>query len=228
MLSENDASKQSYEGDLYEDRINEGDIADDPNALLQKRKSQNTDAVAAVIATRIEELSRSSADVDPRDVLARELPELLDKAQFDSSAYRPRHAGKQGYGKDLLFHFDDGQTPFCLQVFSFDEGQVTPIHDHPCECASLVWQGEIIENSYDALGADAQAIKLSEHRRSAGSHEQLLPTERNIHSLRNEARQRAITIHLYNMDGVVQTAAVKDVFNQAPAKPFLAELTEQS
>lgn len=192
----------------------------DDSSNTDQLKAQNAAAVSAVITQRLLELRVDSTISDPREVLARELPDLLASANFDPGAYHPRSTAPQGYGKELLFRFDEDESPFCLQVFAFDPGQETPIHDHPCECASLVLLGEIVERSYDfgedSTGDITQAVLVSEHRRGAGSHEQLLPCERNIHSLLNDSPERAITVHLYNMDGVRQTAAIKEVFRRAP------------
>lgn len=201
--------------------------ATDNNTLLA-RQLLNQKNVSTIINQRCRDLAQNNPDTDLRAAIARDLPNILTQAHFDPSAYSPRCQLTQGYGKDLLYHSENHEEPFCLQVFTFEPEQETPIHDHPCECASLVWSGEIVESAYDPVGTEPLAVKVSETHREAGSQAVLTPEKRNIHSLRNMTDHRTTTVHLYNMDGVTQTSAVKQVFSPAPQKNFLNELLQHS
>ncbi|MEY3201522.1 MAG: hypothetical protein RIR70_1072 [Pseudomonadota bacterium] len=150
--------------------------------------------------------------------LAEHLYTLLKEARFNPDVYLPRDAHHpMGYGKYLLYTDDNAGLPYCLQVFAFSGGQKTPIHDHPCECTSVVFQGTLKERLYRAL-PDGTAFKYAKRHRAAGSTEALHPNVPNIHSLKNNSQEAgAVSVHLYRLDGVGAPAAVQSVY-RPPAK----------
>lgn len=143
------------------------------------------------------------------DLLAQELPRLLDSIDFDASIYRPRdEADKHGYGRFLL-HSDDH---FCLQMFSFGKDQETPPHDHPNECASYIVKGALLEtlfsNSESAVDVDGQRkVSVADvSERPTGSLAAFDKLHLNIpHVLAHNEGDYALSAHLYRgIDGLTQ------------------------
>jgi predicted metal-dependent enzyme (double-stranded beta helix superfamily) len=158
-------------------------------------------------------LAHCSCEALPEEV-AKQLFEMFQKIGFNPGPYQPKDPkALAGYGKYLLFTDENAGTPFCVQVFGFAPGQKTPIHDHPCECVSLVVEGEIRERAYDTF--DGKAVKTGKEDRGAGHQAFLRPGEPNTHSIKNRSDSRAVTAHVYLIDGVGRTAAVKTVFDKA-------------
>jgi hypothetical protein len=154
------------------------------------------------------------------------LSELLDSGELNLTCYREREQDAFGYGKYLLYNSSSTQKPFCLQLFAFKPGQETQIHDHPCECMSLVVKGTLEEEMYDAKDAKLGGL-LHSSRRGTGStgsffegqfgmaHRlsnnrfvdvRLWPTALNARpvSVSLKAAPVAISVHLYQgMDGAL-------------------------
>lgn len=178
----------------------------DPAA--QARHAHHQQAVAQALA---ELKVRPRADsLDFREVVAHELPALLQQTGFDASIYAARNSDVVGYGRYLLYSDPDPKERFCLQVFAFDPRQKTPIHNHPNECASYIAQGSMMERLYElpelatAAGHAGQVAKLHKHERPQTSWAGFGPAQLQVpHSLKNHSGSLAVSVHLYrDMDGV--------------------------
>ena len=152
---------------------------------------------------------------DRPGTLGENLYAVLRQARFNPDIYLPRDAHHpQGYGKYLLYTDGKADVPYCLQIFAFGGGQKTPIHDHPCECVSVVFKGQLKERLYRAL-PDGAVRKYAKRHRHPGSSEALNPQQPNIHSIKNRSSDAgAVSVHLYLLDGVGRPAAVKNIYSQ--------------
>jgi hypothetical protein len=162
--------------------------------------------------------------LDFREVVARELPGLLQKTGFDAGIYAARNGKVGGYGRYLLHSDPDPKERFCLQIFAFDPRQKTPIHNHPKECASYIAQGTLMERLYklpEAAPASDQVVQVTkEHKnlRPQASWAGFDRTQLQVpHSLKNKSGSMAVSVHLYrDMDGVSadQQVAAADTFER--------------
>ena len=196
-----DAARALYEVPLPLDRMD--------------HHSENQARVAAAIDAFFAAQPGVVLPQDRPAVLARELYRVLRQAGFNPDVYLPRNpAEAHGYGKYLLFTDLNDGAPFCLQVFAFGGDQKTPIHDHPCECTSVVVKGVLRERLYRPL-PDGGAFKYAKRHRPTGSAESLHPGGPNIRSIKNvSSSQGAVSVHLYRLDGVGVPAAVKEVYQR--------------
>lgn len=168
-------------------------------------------------------------ETDFRQLLRTRLPELLVELvredKLNLSIYREKSEGVHGYSKFLLFTNPNPDHKYCLQLFAFAPFQKTPIHDHPCECMSVVVQGELSERFYGSVstvGGPASAEKTHSKPRPIGSSGILDLAHLDVpHSLKNkkavqlsirasgeflrlnlQALPPAISVHLYEgIDG---------------------------
>lgn len=185
------------------------------------KHERNVVALYDCIRKACERLLENQALDIPRQISER-IADLLAEADLDLEAYQARGQASGDYGKFLLFSsltLDNAllrEKSFCVQLFCFEPGQATPIHNHPCECASLVLQGEISEREYVPL-CPGLARKTTTRLRQAGNRCELEVQQHNLpHSLRNSNAARSITAHVYTIDGISpqQTSAVRDIFLQ--------------
>jgi hypothetical protein len=174
----------------------------------RERHAHHQEALAQALA---ELKARPREDgLDFREIVARELPGLLQKAGFDAGIYAARNSEVGGYGRYLLHSDPDPKERFCLQIFAFAPRQKTPIHNHPNECASYVAQGTLMERVYELPqhAADAghvgQVAKLQKNERPQASWAGFDLTQLQVpHSLKNKSESLAVSVHLYrDMDGV--------------------------
>ncbi len=150
--------------------------------------------------------------LDFRNLVAQELPDLLEKAGFTAGIYAARSSEVGGYGRYLLHSDADLKERFCLQIFAFDPRQKTPIHNHPNECASYIAQGALMERLYElpetaaADGHAGQVTKRQKNQRPQTSWAGFDSAELQVpHSLKNHGGSMAVSVHLYrDMDGVSQ------------------------
>ena len=193
-----------------------------PNDLLH-RHADNQERVAAAIHAYFDAQPGVVLPQDRPSKLAEDLYGVLKSSGFNPDIYLPKDRDHvNGYGKYLLYTDGNGGVPFCLQIFAFGGGQKTPIHDHPCECTSVVFKGALKERLYRPL-SDGTAFKYTKKCRATGSTEALKPSGPNIHSIKNVSDDNpALSVHLYRLDGVGRPAAVKNLY-QRGAKPDFAQ-----
>jgi len=174
----------------------------------RERHGHHQEALARALA---ELKARPRADgQDFRAIVAQELPGLLQQTGFDAGIYAARNGEVGGYGRYLLHSDPDPNERFCLQIFAFDPGQKTPIHNHPNECASYIARGTLMERVYqlpqDAADAGhaGQVAKLQKNERTQASWTGFDLTQLQVpHSLKNKSDSPAVSVHLYrDMDGV--------------------------
>ncbi|MDB5949088.1 MAG: Cysteine dioxygenase type, partial [Massilia sp.] len=172
----------------------------------------------------IGKLDPYSSPDDIRSAVSKNIAAIIREAKLDLLPYQAKGSEKDAYGKYLLFsslslnNVHLREAPFCFQLFYFDPTQTTPIHNHPCECASLVVRGQINERQYVRCG-DSKVIKIKKDFRRSGSRCEVDFHEKNSpHSIKNKGVERAITVHVYSIDGTSpnQTVAVKERFLKAP------------
>lgn len=193
----------------------------------RERHGHHQEAMAQALA-ELKALPRADGQ-DFREVVARELPGLLQKAGFDASIYAARSSEVGGYGRYLLHSDPDPKERFCLQIFAFDPRQKTPIHNHPNECASYIAQGTLMERLYElpeaaaAAGHAGQVAKTQKNARPQASWAGFDPTQLQVpHSLKNHSGSVAVSVHLYrDMDGVSagQQVAAADKFERFKPGP---------
>lgn len=158
--------------------------------------------------------SESEYRLDLKSRLPDLLLHLVDQDLLDLSIYKPSGDDIHGYGKYLLFTNPDTAQPYCLQLFAFAVGQKTPIHDHPCECMSVLLKGNLLERFYKVDTENPNKVqKIDKVPRSVGSTGLIDLGHLDIpHSLKNKANAysgdappsetMAISVHLYEgIDG---------------------------
>ena len=165
-----------------------------------------------------------AAGLDFREIVANELPGLLQKTGFDAGIYAARSNNLTGYGRYLLHSDPDPKERFCLQIFAFDPGQKTPIHNHPNECASYIAQGALMERLYErpedaaAAGHPGKVTKRVKDDRPQSSWAGFDNTQLDVpHSLKNHSNSLAVSVHMYrDMDGVSarQQVAAAGIFER--------------
>ncbi len=198
-----------------------------PRAMLLHHRNQDrfAHALQSFLAT-----IPNPTGLDAYALLAPRLHEVLTQAGFDPSIYRPKDDSVHGYGTFGLLAQPDPAEPFCVQVFCFQPGQKTPIHDHPCECTSVVALGTVTERAYQAkqasTGTSTQLEKINRTRRDVGHSARLTPEAPNIHSLRYPKHDGpntpySVTVHAYRIDGATQYNAVKRIYAATRVLPKL-------
>lgn len=188
----------------------------------RERHGHHQEAVAQALA-ELKALPRADG-LDFREVVARELPGLLQKAGFDAGIYAARSSEVGGYGRYLLHSDPDPKERFCLQIFAFEPRQKTPIHNHPNECASYIAQGTLMERLYEhpdaakAAGHAGWVTKTQKNVRPQASWAGFDSTQLQVpHSLKNHSGSMAVSVHLYrDMDRVSagQQVAAADKFER--------------
>lgn len=187
------------------------------------------------VLNHIQSLRRENPQIgatEIRDTVSRNISFIVDAAKLDYSAYQALGKESGEYGKFLLFSSQSlndahqSEAPFCIQLLYFEKAQATPIHDHPCECASLVVLGSINERLYRSLEEITEenqsctgilASKSSKQYRGEGSRSEVKFQPFNEpHSIKNSGSSPAISLHIYAMDGMSegQTRAVKNIFTK--------------
>jgi len=187
------------------------------------------------VLNHIQSLRRENPQIgatEIRDTVSRNISAIVAAAQLDYSAYQALGKESVEYGKFLLFSSQSlndvhqSEAPFCVQLLYFEPAQATPIHDHPCECASLVVLGSINERLYQSLEEITEenqartgilASKSSKQYRGEGSRSEVKFQPFNEpHSMKNSGTSPAISLHIYPIDGMSegQTRAVKNIFTK--------------
>lgn len=164
------------------------------------------------------------------DGISRDMGRILKDAQLDISCYPAVGPGKAEYGKHLIFSSQTipllKDAPLCFQLFHFDPGQTTPIHNHPnpdqdptrvvmVECGSNVIDGTVNERLYDRHSNPVE--KISKEHRDAGNWRVMdNPGKNPAHSIKNPTDKPATTVHAYTMDGISEghTVAVQSIFTR--------------
>jgi predicted metal-dependent enzyme (double-stranded beta helix superfamily) len=103
------------------------------------------------------------------------------------------------------------QDEYSLQLFLWQPGSRTPIHDHTSWGVYVCLAGELGEDRYVRLDDGSQPAQASLRRAwsatwTAGERSILLPYEGGIHRVRNAQATAAVSLHLYGprmgeMDG---------------------------
>lgn len=187
--------------------------------VSRNKHENNVVALYDSICREGEELLRLGEDDIARRISER-IGDLAQEAGLDLAAYQARGAGAAEYGKFLLASSRSLDNPllrdrqFCVQLLCFDAGQATSIHNHACECASVVLQGEVREVVYQVT-CPGLVKRTSEHVRRAGERSELdVMGENPPHRLENGHNGRSVTLQVYAMDGMSekQASSIKDIF----------------
>jgi len=194
---------------------------------------RNVDNVHGQVEAFIEKFVAENPEATPKqisDEISRNMGQILKDAQLDISCYPAVGKGKAEYGKHLIFSSQSipllKDTHLCFQLFHFDAGQTTPIHNHPnpdqdpnqvimVECASYVVDGMINERLYDRNSDPVE--KISKEHRDAGNRRVMdNPGTNPAHSIKNPTDKPATTVHAYTMDGISDghKVAVQTVFSK--------------
>ena len=116
-------------------------------------------------------------------------PDLLseDQRQGDPTTYRAQ----------LLHAAEDGAWSLIGLVWL--PGQVTPIHDHLCWCVVGVHEGGEFETRYALSDDGTYLIETASAHAGVGDVSGLMPPG-DIHRVRNDSDQMAISLHVYGAD----------------------------
>lgn len=112
---------------------------------------------------------------------------------------RPDH----GYARTLVF----GDGAVSVFAFAWAPGAATGIHDHHCSCCFGVVEGHMTELRFRTVDDDRVAI-AARMQRDAGHVACMIPTGPNIHQMRNETAEHAITVHIYGFDSRLHDSSV--------------------
>jgi len=189
----------------YEVRLSPADLA---------RHVQNQAHIANAVQDFKNGLVQEDANISPQAIrllVEENIASILQKAEFDPHPYRAKGSGVHDYGKYLVYTDENRGAPFCFQFFRFNDHQKTPIHDHPCDCTSLVVFGQVRERHYEKIAG--QLIKTKKEDRFPGSRRAIDMQANQPHSIKNSSDAPAGTLHVYRIDGVEQAAAVRTIFS---------------
>jgi predicted metal-dependent enzyme (double-stranded beta helix superfamily) len=161
----------------------------------------NGDAVQA----RFARMSSLAVSVD--EIFIEKAQHLLDAFIADPSDVLSLglQAAPGEYTKRFLF--GDGMTS--VWVFAWGPGARTPIHDHHCPCVVGVVDGSIVEEWFEPTNEASDFVRLAKsHVRLQGAVTALRPRRPNIHRIRNEGSEMAITAHIYGFNYKAVTTSV--------------------
>ncbi len=149
---------------------------------------------------RLSDANRTSVDqylLSARETLLylASIPDLLDGIRLT------RMCG--GFTRNLIF----GANQMSVWAIVWAPGACTPIHDHHCSCCFTVLQGVIREAWFDAVDGD-RAVETARHHRTAGYIAAMMPTGPNIHQMRNEGPEEAVSIHIYGYDHRAHSSSI--------------------
>jgi predicted metal-dependent enzyme (double-stranded beta helix superfamily) len=113
------------------------------------------------------------------------------------------------YTRNLIF----GDAQMSVWALRWAPGASTSIHDHHCSCCFAVLSGEIREIRFSAID-DRSVLKGVEYRRTPGFIASMLPSEPNIHQMRNDSSEEAISIHIYGYDHRMRSSSVHREYQQ--------------
>jgi predicted metal-dependent enzyme (double-stranded beta helix superfamily) len=163
-------------------------------------ESSTTPALSAEKLRRISESSTGSALPQAAHFLARlakdpgflhyEILPLLEEAKGSRSWYVARR-------------YDDEEGAYSLQIFVWQLGSRTKVHDHSSWGAYCCAVGSVLEERYERLddGSVSGHARLEEVWQltwsSADGASTVLPGEGGIHRVGNAGSEVAITVHLY-------------------------------
>jgi predicted metal-dependent enzyme (double-stranded beta helix superfamily) len=134
-------------------------------------------------------------------------PEILTVEQ--------RYGDPLGYKCHLLYAEPDGS--FSVVALVWRPGQATPIHDHVTWCVIGVIQGTEHEERYE-LRPDGWLAQAGTAASGEGEVTGLTPPG-DIHRVRNNGLQTAISLHIYGTDVSCLGSSIRRVYNQ----PIVAE-----
>lgn len=204
-----------------------------PLSGMEAVHHRNVDNVHGQVEAFIEKFVAENPDATSKkisDEISRNMGQILKEAQLDISCYPAVGQGKAEYGKHLIFSSQSipflKDTHLCFQLFHFDAGQTTPIHNHPnpdqdpnqvvmVECASYVVDGMVNERLYDRNSNPVE--KISKEHRDAGNRRVMdNPGKNPAHSIKNPTDKPATTVHAYTMDGISDghKVAVQTIFTR--------------
>jgi 3-mercaptopropionate dioxygenase len=133
---------------------------------------------------------RCAAAIEPA------LRRLIARDDWLGAAWRRWDAAK--YCQHLLYL--DPHERFCVVSFVWAPGQSTPVHDHGVWGLVGVLQGVELSQPY-RLDDDGGLQAIGDARRlAAGDTEMLLPSQGDMHRVRNDGAEIAISIHVYGAD----------------------------
>ncbi|HSH04964.1 MAG TPA: cysteine dioxygenase family protein [Anaerolineae bacterium] len=138
---------------------------------------------------------------------------LVHHLQLNHLQFRPYHSWSQDYyTRNLVARTDEYE----LLVLCWDEGQVTPIHNHQeQDCWMYLLEGQIMEKQYHVFDETGQELHLEQVDQAIltnqqaisikeGSHTILNPGQAAyinddiaLHALHNIHPGRSVTLHLY-------------------------------
>lgn len=112
-----------------------------------------------------------------------------------------------GYTRNLLFEEGD----FSVWAMNWAPGASTPIHDHHCSCCFAVIKGVITEAWYEAVD-ETHAKLMREEVRKVGYLAAMLPSGPNIHQMRNDGPDFAVSVHIYGFNPSLHQSSVRKVY----------------
>lgn len=127
------------------------------------------------------------------------MPDAVDCERLE------RRAG--AYTRTLLIEEGD----FSVWAMNWAPGACTPIHDHHCSCCFAVIRGAITEAWYEAVDA-TRAVLSREAVRETGYLAAMLPSGPNIHQMRNDGRDHAVSVHIYGFSPRLHQSSVRRTY----------------
>lgn len=141
------------------------------------------------------------------DLVAALLREHLPSPQILTS--EQRYGDPLGYRCHLLHAESDGS--FSVVALVWRPGQATPVHDHVTWCVAGVIQGTEHEERY-ALRDDGWLEEAGRSVSAVGDVFGLAPPG-DIHLVRNDGTQTAISLHIYGTDVSRLRSSVRRVYD---------------
>jgi predicted metal-dependent enzyme (double-stranded beta helix superfamily) len=110
----------------------------------------------------------------------------------------------KGYARTLIF----GGQDMSVWAFTWAPGCATTIHDHHCSCCYAVMGGQLTECWFRSV-QPCKAAMISTHQRKLGFVAAMLPTQSNIHQMRNDRSQEAISLHIYGYEKSARSSSIE-------------------
>jgi predicted metal-dependent enzyme (double-stranded beta helix superfamily) len=110
----------------------------------------------------------------------------------------------KGYARTLIY----GGQETSVWAFAWAPGCATTIHDHHCSCCYAVMEGQLTECWFCSV-QPCKAAMISTHQRKAGFVAAMLPTQPNIHQMRNDTSQEAISLHIYGYEKSARSSSIE-------------------
>lgn len=122
-----------------------------------------------------------------------------------------QHEGREtAYTRHLVYEDPEGR--FTIVSLVWNPGQASPIHAHYVWCALTIIEGGLQEEFYAFNQETETATFESAHQRKNLDGSYGLPDTTQYHRISNTTSDRAVSVHVYGIDGARVSTNVNRIF----------------